>query len=60
MNEWTGKQITKEVEQKIKQSCKAIKSRIIKPAAMVTEDYWPNRVNIHVDHQGCIIEIKMG
>lgn len=57
---YAGKVLTKQVEKEIKQKSKAKRSRIIKPNSLCTNDYRLDRVNIHVDDKGTIVNIVIG
>ncbi|NYT63823.1 hypothetical protein H0A66_16015 [Alcaligenaceae bacterium] len=36
------------------------RTRIIRPGALVTQDYWLDRLNVHVDRKGLITELRCG
>lgn len=60
LEDWCGKPLTAGRKREIEEKMNATKSRVIKPNSMSTCDYWPDRVNIHIDEEGTILDIKMG
>ena len=59
-NKWKGQLCSELIEEDITKELKANKSRIIRPDSMYTQDFLSDRVNIFVDEEFKIKDIKVG
>ena len=55
-----GERYRRHVPTRAKKLSGATKVRVIWPGQMVTEDFRPERVNLHVDHRRLITDVDCG
>ncbi|KAH6676897.1 hypothetical protein F5X68DRAFT_213585 [Plectosphaerella plurivora] len=65
-DEWTNKLVGKKLhDEESNETCFCKKDlpeehRIIEPGMMVTKDYKPNRLNVHVNEDGTVSHVQHG